>query len=30
MAVGKFARYTLMTAGLLWVFPQGLPFMSGV
>ena len=24
MAVGKFARYLLMTAGLLWVFPQGL------
>ena len=22
MAVGKFARYVLMTAGLLWVFPQ--------
>jgi membrane protein YqaA with SNARE-associated domain len=22
MAVGKFARYVVMTAGLLWVFPQ--------
>lgn len=26
MAVGKFARYLTMTAGLLWVFPGGLPF----
>ncbi|MCV2349428.1 YqaA family protein [Paucibacter sp. Y2R2-4] len=24
MAVGKFARYVLMTAALLWVFPGGL------
>ncbi len=24
MAVGKFARYVVMTAGLLWVFPQHL------
>jgi membrane protein YqaA with SNARE-associated domain len=24
MAIGKFARYVLMTAGLLWVFPAGL------
>ena len=22
MAVGKFARYVVMTGGLLWVFPQ--------
>ncbi|OZI29495.1 hypothetical protein CAL18_00870 [Bordetella genomosp. 7] len=22
MAIGKFARYTIMTAGLLWFFPQ--------
>ncbi|HYG42875.1 MAG TPA: YqaA family protein [Bordetella sp.] len=22
MAIGKFARYSVMTAGLLWVFPQ--------
>ncbi len=29
MAVGKLARYVLMTAGLLWVFPQGLPFING-
>ncbi len=26
MAVGKFARYLTMTAGLLWVFPGGLSF----
>ncbi|PKO27222.1 MAG: hypothetical protein CVU36_21485 [Betaproteobacteria bacterium HGW-Betaproteobacteria-9] len=26
MAVGKFARYFTITAGLLWVFPGGLPF----
>ena len=26
MAVGKFARYLLMTAGLLWVFPKGWSF----
>jgi len=26
MAVGKFARYLTITAGLLWVFPGGLPF----
>ena len=25
MAIGKFARYFTMTAGLLWVFPGGLP-----
>lgn len=25
MAIGKFLRYTLMTAALLWVFPQELP-----
>ncbi|NBO77365.1 MAG: DedA family protein [Betaproteobacteria bacterium] len=24
MAIGKFLRYTLMTAALLWVFPQEL------
>ncbi len=24
MAIGKFARYVTMTAGLLWVFPGGL------
>lgn len=24
MAIGKFARYTVMTAGLLWFFPQTL------
>jgi membrane protein YqaA with SNARE-associated domain len=22
MAIGKFLRYLVMTAGLLWVFPQ--------
>jgi membrane protein YqaA with SNARE-associated domain len=22
MAIGKFARYVVMTGGLLWVFPQ--------
>ena len=26
MAIGKFARYLTMTAGLLWVFPGGLSF----
>ena len=26
MAIGKFLRYVLMTAGLLWVFPGGWPF----
>ncbi len=26
MAIGKFARYVTMTAGLLWVFPGGLTF----
>jgi len=26
MVVGKFARYLTVTAGLLWVFPGGLPF----
>jgi membrane protein YqaA with SNARE-associated domain len=25
MAIGKFARYLTMTAGLLWVFPGALP-----
>lgn len=25
MAVGKFLRYTVMTAGLLWVFPGAMP-----
>jgi membrane protein YqaA with SNARE-associated domain len=25
MAIGKFARYVTMTAGLLWVFPGHLP-----
>ncbi|MBU3646862.1 MAG: DedA family protein, partial [Limnohabitans sp.] len=28
MAVGKFARYVLMTAGLLWVFPQHFNLVS--
>jgi membrane protein YqaA with SNARE-associated domain len=23
MAIGKFARYVTMTAGLLWLFPGG-------
>jgi membrane protein YqaA with SNARE-associated domain len=27
MAIGKFLRYLLMTAALLWVFPGGLPFL---
>ena len=26
MAIGKFARDLPLTAGLLWVFPGGLPF----
>jgi membrane protein YqaA with SNARE-associated domain len=26
MAIGKFARYLVMTAALVWVFPGGLPF----
>lgn len=26
MAIGKFLRYLVMTAGLLWVFPGGLQF----
>lgn len=26
MAVGKFARYVVMTVALLWVFPGGLPW----
>ena len=26
MAIGKFGRYTIMTAALLWVFPQELPW----
>ncbi len=26
MAIGKFCRYVLMTAALLWVFPGGLKF----
>jgi membrane protein YqaA with SNARE-associated domain len=26
MAIGNFARYFTITAGLLWVFPGGLPF----
>jgi membrane protein YqaA with SNARE-associated domain len=25
MAIGKFARYLVMTAALLWIFPGGLP-----
>ena len=29
MAVGKFLRYLLMTAGLLWVFPQDLSAWLG-
>jgi len=28
MAVGKFVRYVLMTAGLLWVFPQHFNLVS--
>ena len=28
MAVGKFARYVLMTAGLMWVFPGQLPMIG--
>jgi membrane protein YqaA with SNARE-associated domain len=26
MAIGKFVRYLVMTAALVWVFPGGLPF----
>jgi membrane protein YqaA with SNARE-associated domain len=26
MAIGKFARYFVLTAALVWVFPGGLPF----
>lgn len=26
MAIGKFARYVVMTAGLLWIFPQTFTF----
>ncbi len=26
MAIGKFARYVLMTGGLVWAFPGGWPF----
>ncbi len=29
MAIGKFARYVLMTAGLVWAFPGGLSWLAG-
>ena len=29
MAIGKFARYVLMTGGLVWAFPGGLPWSVG-
>ena len=29
MAIGKFARYVLMTGGLVWAFPGGLPWPVG-
>ena len=29
MAVGKFARYVLVTGGLVWAFPGGLPWGAG-